>query len=347
MSDAPYTEAPTDEAVLNEPFNSAPAPSVYTNLPVPHALPRAFLFRRLHSIAGLFFVLFLIEHMLTNSEAALWVGEEGSGFVRAVNFFQTLPYLNLIELFLLAVPISIHAFLGVRYFCEARWNSWVSNGSRPALKYTRNHAFTWQRLTAVVLVLGVAAHVLSMRFLERPQEVDIGPHSRYAVPVVADAGLLTLAPRLKSIIVTPDTIAKLQSNARQLLVAVKTQSTIANPDERLFHVKNIEHFAAVLNELRPTDEAWTVITPDFGTAFLLIVRENFRSPWICILYTIFVMAACFHAANGLWTWSISWGIPLNEQGRRVVRAVGVLLGLALLAGGLASIWMTYWVTLHN
>lgn len=36
-------------------------------------LPSAFIWRRAHSLTGLWLVLFLIEHLLTNSQAALFL----------------------------------------------------------------------------------------------------------------------------------------------------------------------------------------------------------------------------------------------------------------------------------
>ena len=324
----------------------------YINLPLPKSVPKAFLFRRLHSVAGLFFVLFLCEHMLTNSESALLIGEQGSGFIRAVNFLQSLPYLPFIEFFLLAVPIAIHVLLGAIYFCEARFNSFRSNGSTPSLTgYLRNQAFTWQRITALIVVIGLIAHVVSMRFVERPQEVDSTPQTKFAVFVTADQNLLTLAPRLKATLITAQSqaplLAFIQKRVDEVDHQLQRAVTPSLAAAETFQKERLMATAAFIANLHPTNESWTAICEDFGTACLLTVRENFRTPWICLLYTAFILAAAFHASNGFWTFAISWGIPLNEGGRRIVRAVGVALGFALLAGGLASIWLTYWVTLNS
>jgi succinate dehydrogenase / fumarate reductase, cytochrome b subunit len=324
----------------------------YVNLPHPRPLPKAFLFRRLHSIAGLFFILFLCEHMLTNSESALLIGEQGASFIRAVNFLHSLPYLNIIEIFLLAVPIAIHAILGLIYFFEARFNSFATDGSAPALTgYLRNHAFTWQRITALIIVVGVIVHVLSMRFLQSPQEIESSPQAKFAVNVTADGGLITLAPRFNVTLITPQSQAPLLAflEKREKMVDRKinravTPSLIAAENLQKERISATRTF---ITNLHPTEISWTAICEDFGTATLLIVRDNFRIPWVCAVYTIFVLAAAFHASYGLWTFSISWGVTLNEAGRRVVRGIGVVLGLALLAGGLASIWLTYWVTLNS
>ena len=90
--------------------------------PAYHAppIPNAFIWRRAHSLTGLWLVLFLIEHLFINSQAALWIGDEGAGFVRAVNALRDLPYLHVIEIFLLGVPFVIHGVWGVQYLMTAK-----------------------------------------------------------------------------------------------------------------------------------------------------------------------------------------------------------------------------------
>jgi succinate dehydrogenase / fumarate reductase cytochrome b subunit len=225
----------------------------------------------------------------------LWLGEDGTGFIHAVNFLQSLPYLFVIEIVLLAVPIGIHLFLGVQYLFEAKMNSWPTNGASPSLgKLTRNHAFTWQRITSIVLVIGVIAHVVTMRIMRYPEKVGKGLHTEFIVTVDEDPGLEAAVTRL---------------------------------DGRVSDGK--------------------VIVPDFGRAVLFTVRDSFQHIWICVLYSIFVAAAAFHAGNGLWTFLISWGVTLNEQGRRMARAVSTFLMIVLALCGFASIWLTYWVNLYR
>jgi succinate dehydrogenase / fumarate reductase cytochrome b subunit len=92
-------------------------------------LPKEFLWRRLHSIFGLLIVLFLIEHFLTNSQSALLFGQSGEGFIKAVNFIKNLPYLPVIEVLLIGVPIVVHGALGVRYALTGKMNSFLDPAS--------------------------------------------------------------------------------------------------------------------------------------------------------------------------------------------------------------------------
>ena len=57
-----------------------------------------FIWRRVHSLMGFWLVLYLILHLLTNSQAALWIGDDGNGFVRMVNSLESLPYLQVVEI---------------------------------------------------------------------------------------------------------------------------------------------------------------------------------------------------------------------------------------------------------
>ena len=123
-------------------------------------IPNAFLWRRAHSLTGLWLVIFLIEHLLTNSQAALWIGDNGLGFIQAVNSLKELPHLQAIEIFLLGVPLLVHGLWGVKYLMTSKMNSFASDGSSPSLpQYPRNRAYTWQRITSWILLVGIAAHV--------------------------------------------------------------------------------------------------------------------------------------------------------------------------------------------
>ena len=119
---------------------------------------------------GLWLVLYLIEHLLVNSQAALWIGDDGSGFVRMVDSLESLPYLQVIEILFIGVPLLIHGVWGVKRAFDARLNSSRTDGSAPAMKYGSNRAFTWQRLTSWILLFGIAAHVVQMRFLDMPKK---------------------------------------------------------------------------------------------------------------------------------------------------------------------------------
>ena len=152
-----------------------------------------FFWRRFHSLMGLWLVIYLFEHLLINSLATFSLGEDGSGFIRMVNSLESLPYLRVVEVLLIGVPLLVHGVWGVRRALSARTNSVGFAGNEPALPYGRNRAFTWQRLTSWILLFGILGHVAQMRFWDQPKE--LGPHA-FAIEVSGDPGLPALAERL-------------------------------------------------------------------------------------------------------------------------------------------------------
>jgi succinate dehydrogenase / fumarate reductase, cytochrome b subunit len=309
-------------------------------------IPKSFLWRRAHSLMGVWLVLFLIEHLLTNSQAALFIGDDGSGFVSAVNFIKGLPYLPVIEIFLLGVPFLIHGWWGIRYLFTSEANSFATDGSKPALpQYPRNKAFTWQRITSWILLFGIIAHVIHMRFLEYPESAQMGNQHFYMVKLNLDNGLYTLAERLGFELYDRQQIQSLSQR-----FASSEPSSSLSPAEMLVanqREREEKYFIEAL-EARPLQQGQVIaVSRSFGIAELLMVRDTFKHPLMIALYTAFVLAACYHAFNGLWTFMISWGITLTEASQRIMRKIATFLMVLICFLGLAAIWGTYWLNLSH
>lgn len=283
-------------------------------------IPQAFVWRRLHSLFGLWLVIFLIEHLFVNSQAALFIGEDGKGFISSANSLENLPYLQVAELLLLGVPIFVHTVWGIKYLLTAKYNSFGNDEKSPYLpEYSRNHAYTWQRITAWVLVIGIIAHVIHMRFVERPLSTELGSQSYYLVRVNQDSGLSTLAERLD--------------------VKIFDKNKIAQAEHDLFK-KGLKIPPLYAGDV-------IAVANNFGTAELLMVRETFKKPIMLVLYTLFVFAACYHAFNGLWTFLIKWGVTLSQRSQRWMLKVAISLMILIGFLGLAAIWLTYWINLKQ
>lgn len=240
-------------------------------------------------MAGVFLVLFLIEHLLTNSQAALWWGEDGRGFIEAVTAIHQLPYLQVLEVFLIGLPFLIHGVYGIAILRTGEPNVGTTDGSKPSLGWKGNNGgYTWQRITAWILLVGVVLHVIEMRFIDYPQEVEGGINPSYAVRLTEDPGIFSLAKRLG---------VQLEEKKGGEIIAT---------------------------------------APNFATASLLVVRDTFKSPWMVIIYSIFVITACYHAFYGLWTASITWGFMKSRKGQRIFLIVCVGLMLLVMGLGLAA-----------
>lgn len=333
------------------------------------AIPRAFIWRRVHSLMGLWLVLFLMEHLLTNSQAALWLGDNGRGFVDMVNGIHNLPFLQVIEFTLLGIPLLVHLFWGVKYLLTGKFVAGRTDGSAPSMKTGRNRAYKFQRITSWILLIGLIGHVTKFRFIDYPDSVQVADHTSYLIPVDVDNGLYTLAGRLNFTLYDSSAIAKMKSSfesnsvSRTLLEAANalhhTQfdpilgvvPEVYDPQKEIIFssaekFKEEQEWITALENQKLGPHQVLAVCKDFGTASLLSVRDTFKSPIYVGLYTLFVLCACFHAFNGLWTFLITWGWILKMSAQRAWVAVTVSLMLLLLFLGLASIWGTYWINLR-
>lgn len=318
-----------------------------------------FLWRRVHSLMGLWLVLYLCIHLLTNSQAALWVGEDGIGFIRLVNSLESLPYLRVIEIVFIAIPLLVHLVWGVKRALSAKSNAYNLNKSSPSLPYERNKAFTWQRLTSWILLFGILGHVVQMRFLEQPKEASFNNQKQYIQKITFDEGLYTLGPRLGVNFYSLKEIKALkesQQEPAQSLPEVSLQQgmepTVYEADkEATLSVLQLEgekqRWLHTLESFSLNEQQVLAACPAPGTAILLMVRDTFKNPWMVGLYTLFVLAAVFHAANGLWTALITWGILLSYRSQKAFLPVSYLFMALLGFLGLAAIWGSYWLNLRT
>lgn len=326
-------------------------------------LPKAFIDKKLHSLTGLWLVIFLIEHLLTNSQAALLIGRNGSGFVRMVQFLHDLPYLEVIEIALLAVPIIAHAIWGIQYLYTSKMNSHPTSGKSPAMQqYKRNHAYSWQRYTAWILLVGIVLHVIQMRFIDYPTTVREGIGKNfYMVKLNMDTGLYTVSTRLNTVLFDQKRINQevmqlqnfLNSHPGESLYQSEENIVSDQFNSKLQNQLNFEqekeqyiHFVHALKQKSIREDQVVAVTDSFGTAVLLTVRDTFKSPLMIALYTIFVISACYHAFNGLWTAGISWGITLTKRSQIFFSRFCIFLIILLACLGLAAIWGTYWINLR-
>lgn len=301
------------------------------------SIPQAFWWRRLHSLTGLGLTLFLSFHLFTNVQAALPVGSDGRYFIASVNSIHNTPFLPLVELLLLALPILIHMLWGMYYIHSGAPNALPSDGTHPCLEeYARNRAYSWQRLTAWLLVVGLVIHVGHMRFYNAPLEVfkEYKPH--YLTQLTYDEGLTTLAERLGVTLYTQEQITTFTPLAHTGPLALQAQQE-----------REQRAFLEALRRLSPTEKERLALSPSFGVAELLMVRQAFRSPFWMLFYTLFVWAACFHGFNGLWTFCLTWGVVLSVEAQHMaLRLCTALMGLFLFLG-MATIYLTFWITLRS
>ncbi len=112
-----------------------------------------FLLRKLHQITGIVPLgLFFSVHMFTNAKAM----NGGEIFNDAVKDIQHLPFLFLIEVFGIFIPLLYHSVYGIVISAEAKIN--LNYG------YGRNWFYIFQRISGVFLFFFLIFHLLHFRW---------------------------------------------------------------------------------------------------------------------------------------------------------------------------------------
>jgi succinate dehydrogenase / fumarate reductase cytochrome b subunit len=141
-----------------------------------HAAPAAspfakhyFLLRRLHSLSGIVPIgVFLFPHLFTNSSImwGRWISPSNTEapvvkgialFQEEVNFIHSTPFLFLIEVFGIWLPLAFHAGFG---FWIAKQASMNTN----AYGYQDNWRYVWQRITGYLAFVFIFMHLASLRW---------------------------------------------------------------------------------------------------------------------------------------------------------------------------------------
>ncbi|WP_391202331.1 succinate dehydrogenase cytochrome b558 subunit [Psychrobacillus sp. L4] len=114
---------------------------------------REFYWRRLHSLLGIIPVgLFLMVHLVVNHFAT----RGADAFNNASNFMESLPFLLIMEIFIIYLPLMFHAFYGI-YIAFTAKNNPKNFGT------LRNYLFILQRFTGIFLVVFIAWHVFETK----------------------------------------------------------------------------------------------------------------------------------------------------------------------------------------
>jgi succinate dehydrogenase / fumarate reductase cytochrome b subunit len=260
---------------------------------------------------------------------------------------------------------------GVKYALTAKGNARKTDGSTPSLpSFGRNRAYSWQRMTSWILLVGLICHVVKFRFLEYPESISQGNQSFYFVKLDMDDGLYTLAYRLNVQLYDGEALEKeemdfhqreeekalleaasfLQKEKKDLVSGIEPTNfegqkeiILQSAQKYRFQEKKVELLKKF--SLKPCQVV--AESSSFGTATLLTVRDVFKSPIYIGLYTIFVMAACFHAFNGFWTFLITWGFVVRRAAQKSMLTVSIGLILFLTFLGLSSVWGSFWLNLRH
>ncbi|MFO0973610.1 MAG: succinate dehydrogenase cytochrome b558 subunit [Phycisphaerae bacterium] len=113
-----------------------------------------FLLRKLHSLSGIVPIgAFLVEHLLTNSMAfrSKWKFNED------VHWIHNLPFLLIVEVLFIFLPLLFHACYGIRIALTAEPNP-------TTYPYLSNWRYTLQRVSGYIAFVFIIVHLLKYRF---------------------------------------------------------------------------------------------------------------------------------------------------------------------------------------
>lgn len=111
--------------------------------------------RKLHSLLGVVPLAgFMAEHILLNSLSTTQMGERN--FDAVVSFMHGMPYLVLVELFVIVLPLLFHGVYGFVILASGGVNA----GQYP---YWRNWMYIMQRVSGVIVFIFVAVHLWMFR----------------------------------------------------------------------------------------------------------------------------------------------------------------------------------------
>lgn len=115
---------------------------------------REYLNRRIHSLLGVVPIgLFVVQHLIINHFAVY--GEDS--FNKAAGFMGNLPFVLVLEIFVIYLPIIFHAVLGV-YIALA-----VPRYNVKSYGFYRNWMFLLQRITGIITLIFIVWHVWQTR----------------------------------------------------------------------------------------------------------------------------------------------------------------------------------------
>lgn len=163
--------------------------------------PTYFLLRRLHSLTGIVFGLYICVHLLVNAtliqgpandvprktaeaEAAAVEGpgsvkaaaiEEAHGrsiFQQQVDKIHSLPFLLAVEMSLIFLPLLIHTVYGIYVAVNGKPNT-------SHYGYVKNWFYLMQRVTAIILVAFIIFHVGSLWFGWFGKNLAFEAHNAY------------------------------------------------------------------------------------------------------------------------------------------------------------------------
>lgn len=123
-----------------------------------------FFIRRFHSLIALIPLgIFLCFHLLLNSSVFI----DNEAYLTVINFMKNAPFVIVLELVIIAIPLLFHGIYGIYIAFLAKNNAFQ-------YKYYRNLAFYLQRATSFIMLAFILWHVYTVRIAADSPEGVMG-----------------------------------------------------------------------------------------------------------------------------------------------------------------------------
>lgn len=116
-----------------------------------------FILRRLHSLVGIIPLTFFVIFHISMNSFALHSPEYFNG---VVNTLRAVPHLELLEIIMLGVPFLFHGIYGMIISPK------MTRSKVTTYTQVRNWTYFFQRVTGILTLLFLIAHVYTLRFVE-------------------------------------------------------------------------------------------------------------------------------------------------------------------------------------
>jgi succinate dehydrogenase / fumarate reductase cytochrome b subunit len=134
-------------------------PALEFSRPKPGFIARNhFLFRRLHSLTGILFGLYLFVHLGINATLAEGTRHDGKPtvFQQQVDYIHSIPFLLVVECAFIYLPLAYHTLYGF-------WIIYTGQPNVGKYGYTRNWLYILQRISGLIIVLFAMFHIFTMK----------------------------------------------------------------------------------------------------------------------------------------------------------------------------------------
>ena len=219
-------------------------------------------------------------------------------------------------------------------------NSTRRRGVQP-LRAGKGHSFFWRKLHSLTGIVPIGAflveHIIS-NF-----EVVNGPLA-YAQQVKFLNGL----PLVRVLEWTLIFIPLLYHSIYGVFISVRGRSNVnvypwaGNYAYIAQRVTGIIALAYIIQHVWRQRFAGVSLPEHPGLAYAKVQYEFLSHPYMIWIYTIAMIATCWHFAYGIWLFAAKWGITPGDRARKKFGYVCGVFGAALCAMGIVSIfWVAY------